>query len=137
MMSKDPVLDRIFAFVEENLREELTRERIAEYVHFHPVYLSRYFKQRTGMTLSQFIHNHRIETAKSLLARPELNVGQVVHLLGWCHPSHFTRSFKKATGLSPYEFRKSKLLEAETQQVTKSKTVVTEHHGLRDMKAYT
>lgn len=99
------VLQRIFRYVEEHLPTELKREEIAHLVHFHPVYLSRFFKSRTGTSLSRYIANRRIEMAKALLSQSELQVSHIVHRLGYFNPSHFTRAFKQATGFTPSQYR--------------------------------
>lgn len=99
------VLQQIFSYVDENLPTELKREEIADLVHFHPVYLSRFFKSRTGTSLSQYIVNRRIEKAKALLSQSELQVSHIVHRLGYYNPSHFTRTFKQATGFTPSQYR--------------------------------
>ena len=99
------VLQRIFSYVDEHLPHELKREEIADLVHFHPAYLSRFFKSRTGTSLSQYIVNQRIEKAKVLLTQSELQVNHIVHRLGYYNTSHFTRTFKQATGFTPRQYR--------------------------------
>ncbi|GIO11308.1 hypothetical protein J19TS2_08630 [Cohnella xylanilytica] len=99
------VLQRIFSYVDEHLPHELKREEIADLVHFHPAYLSRFFKSRTGTSLSRYIVNQRIEKAKVLLTQSELQVSHIVHRLGYYNTSHFTRTFKQATGFTPRQYR--------------------------------
>lgn len=105
------VLQQIFSYVDEHLPTELKREVIADLVHFHPVYLSRFFKSRTGTSLSQYIVNRRIEKAKSLLSHSELQVSHIVHRLGYYNSSHFTRAFKQATGYTPRQYRSAAYVE--------------------------
>lgn len=102
----DAALHRIMAFIEEHLEENVTREDIARHVHFHPAYLSRFFKKRTGLSLSEYMVAQRIERAKTLLIEPKLSVGHIVNRLGYDNSSHFSRTFKKMTGYTPLQFRK-------------------------------
>ena len=104
--SDDEILRRILAYVEENLSEPLTREEIAQKVHFHPAYLSRLFRKKTGMSLSEYISQIRIERAKELLSRSEQKVSFIMNHLGYYNLSHFTRTFKKMTGYTPQQYRK-------------------------------
>ncbi|WP_281888239.1 AraC family transcriptional regulator [Paenibacillus sp. YYML68] len=104
--SDDEVLQRIFDYISDHLLTGVSREDIAKHVHFHPVYLSRFFKRRTGSLLSEYILKQRIERAKSMLAEPGAKVGWVVNRLGYDNSSHFTRLFKKMTGCTPLEYRK-------------------------------
>ncbi|MBP5390487.1 MAG: AraC family transcriptional regulator, partial [Bacteroidales bacterium] len=70
-------------------------------------YSARYFgdliHQATGGTAIGYIHNFVIDQAKSLLMKG-LTVGEVAHLLGCEYPHHFSRLFKKMTGLTPTDY---------------------------------
>lgn len=104
--SEDAVLQQILNYIEEHLLEELTREDIAQYVHFHPAYLSRLFRKKTGWSLSEYIVQKRIESAKEMLSHSELKIGYIMNHLGYYNLSHFTRTFKKKTGYTPQQYRK-------------------------------
>lgn len=108
--SEDASLQRILNYVDENLTEQLTREDIAHNVHFHPAYLSRYFRKKTGLSLSEYILLKRIAFAKELLSGSEMKVGHIMSHLGYDNLSHFTRTFKRMTGCTPQQYRKNKPL---------------------------
>ena len=71
-------------------------------------YSARYFgdliHQATGGTAIGYIHNFVIDQAKSLLMKG-LSVGEVADLLGFEYPHHFSRLFKKMTGMTPKEYK--------------------------------
>ncbi|MFC5472156.1 helix-turn-helix domain-containing protein [Cohnella suwonensis] len=104
--SDDTSLRRILTYIEEHLLDQLTREDIAHYVHFHPSYLSRFFRKKTGWSLSEYIVRQRIEYAKEMLEQSELRISHIMSQLGYDNLSHFTRSFKKVTGYTPLQYRK-------------------------------
>lgn len=104
--SNDSSLRQIIDYIEEHLLEQMTREEIAQYVHFHPAYLSRFFRKKTGLSLSEYIVRQRIECAKEMLVRSEHRIGYIMSHLGYDNLSHFTRTFKKITGYTPQQYRK-------------------------------
>lgn len=105
--SEDALLQQILKYVEEHLPEQLTRDDIAQFVHFHPAYLSRFFRKKTGWSLSEYIVQQRIESAKEMLTQSELRIGHIMNRLGYYNLSHFTRTFKKMTGYTPIQYRKN------------------------------
>ena len=70
-------------------------------------YLSSILKEQSGKSASQWIHETLITEAKSMLKSPRLNVQQVANKLNFPDQSTFGKFFKKHTGTSPMNFRKS------------------------------
>ncbi|MCR2806855.1 response regulator transcription factor [Paenibacillus soyae] len=96
---------RICQFIEEHLDEDLSLVRLAEIHYFNPCYLSRFFKQESGMNVSEYIDKCRLRKAKDLLLNHELKVRDVAASVGYEAAHSFTRFFKKMTGLTPQEYR--------------------------------
>lgn len=99
------VIERISQFIENHLSEDLSLVRLAEIHYFNPSYLSRFFKQERGINLSEYIDKCRIRKAKELLRDADLKVREVALFVGYEAAHSFTRFFKKATGLTPQEYR--------------------------------
>lgn len=70
---------------------------------FSPRYFGDVVRKATGVTAIAYIHNYVINLAKSLLMKGH-NVNETSRLLGFDYPHHFTRLFKKITGVTPTEF---------------------------------
>ncbi|UPK41392.1 response regulator transcription factor [Paenibacillus pabuli] len=104
------VTQTICNYINNNLEKDLSLVRLAELNHFNPSYLSRFFKQETGINLSEFIDNCRIRRAKELLGNTELMVREVALEVGYEAAHSFTRLFKKLTGMTPQEYRESLLV---------------------------
>jgi AraC-like DNA-binding protein len=68
-------------------------------------YLSRYFKDQTGQTVSQYIQTLRMEKAKELLRAGAESLQEVVERIGYGSVSGFIRKFKETEGVTPGEFR--------------------------------
>jgi AraC family transcriptional activator of pobA len=77
----------------------------ANELNFSPNYLSDLLKKHTGKTTQELIHLKIIEDAKKMLWNSEKTISEIAYILGFEHPSHFTKIFKNKTGLSPNEYR--------------------------------
>lgn len=65
------------------------------------------FKKETGETPLSYITSVRINKAKSLLSSSDIKIYEIAYLCGYDNPYYFSNTFKKVTGMSPLEFRKS------------------------------
>lgn len=103
--SEQSISQIIIDHIEHHYSEELNRKVLADLVFISPDHLARLFKQETGKTLINYITDKRIEEAKKLLANSAATVYLIADQVGYDNYSYFSKSFKKATGLSPLEYR--------------------------------
>ncbi len=82
---------------------------IAASLNTSPRYMSDLLKQETGKTALELIHIRLIGEAKDLLLRADTSVSEIAYRLGFENPPYFSRLFRKETGISPNEFKKSSL----------------------------
>lgn len=85
--------------------DDMSRESIANYVFVNPDHLTRIFKKKTGITISDYIFQERMKRAKELLIITELSVSAIASAVGYTHFSHFSKMFKKNTGYNPMDYR--------------------------------
>lgn len=103
---KNSTLNReILTFINERYTQSLTLGEIADTFHMSYKYFSRYFKNTFHSTLSDYIMKLRMERAQLLLSTTELPVTEISLQTGFNNISFFIRSFKKAYGLSPLQYR--------------------------------
>ncbi|MNC38961.1 HTH-type transcriptional regulator YesS [compost metagenome] len=98
-----PVISKAYAYIQDNLQRDLTRDDIAALVSRNPAYLSRLFRKETGMSLSEYITQQRIERAKTLLVETDGKISSIAEGLGYLHFSYFAKLFRKLTGLTPQD----------------------------------
>ena len=98
-------MPRLHEYIRAHLNEDLSLNRLAEYCHFHPVYLSRIYKETTGETLSDFINQARQEQAEHLLRNTRMTVLEISRLMGFATDNYFCRWFRKRVGVSPHAYR--------------------------------
>ncbi len=114
----DRHLARILDFVNRNFTRPLPAEEIAHEAGISPDYLSDFFRARTGTPLVKYINSLRIAHAGHLLRnRSECNVTEIAALCGFADSGYFTRLFRKNTGLTPTDFRRS--IQIETEKIWK------------------
>ena len=107
----DILLRQITEYVQTHLCGKIRLEDIAQEVYMSPSYVSRFFKQATGMNLSGYIRAQKIEKAKQLLRL--YPVGEVSAQLGYTSVSHFVSIFSEETGLTPYRFKRQSQLDGQ------------------------
>lgn len=85
--------------------KELSLEACAAMMHFHPFYLSRVFKKEMGIAFSDYVSEYRMNMAKILLETTDLKIAEVGAKLQYKNNSAFIRSFRKAHGITPGQYR--------------------------------
>jgi AraC family transcriptional regulator len=98
-------LRRTLDYIDENLGGDLTLSNLAAAAKLNDFYFSRLFKQSMGMTPHRYVVARRIDRARQLLADPRLSLAEISWRLGFASQAHFTTVFRKATGLTPLQFR--------------------------------
>ncbi|NHN35199.1 helix-turn-helix domain-containing protein [Paenibacillus agricola] len=94
-------------FIESHYHEDtLSLQQTADEVGVSISYLSRCFKEETGISFIHYVTQVRIEHAKRMLANPESKTYEVAYLSGYKEYSHFAKVFKKYSGYNPTEYRK-------------------------------
>ena len=81
---------------------------VAEVFFLNPSYLSRIFKQKTGITFIDYLNEVRIQHACDYLLRSDLKIFEIAEKVGIPNPDYFGKCFRKKMGVSIKEYRKGK-----------------------------
>lgn len=84
---------------------------LSEELHYEYNYLSNLFSSVVGITLEQYIIRQKIERVKELLFYDELNLSEIANSMGYSSVAHLSGQFKKVTGLTPSELKKSRSID--------------------------
>lgn len=99
-------LARVSEYVNENLSSTITLEDLASAAHISRFHFARLFRAATGTSPMAYVREARIAAAKELLAQRSQSVSltDLAVRLGFFDHSHFTRTFRRLTGISPARF---------------------------------
>jgi AraC-like DNA-binding protein len=99
-------LNRVFEFVMQEFRREIRIAEVADLVHMSETAFSRYFRQRTRKTFSEFLSEIRLGHASKLLLEDKLSVAEICYESGFNNLSNFNRQFRAFYQTSPLGFKK-------------------------------
>jgi two-component system, response regulator YesN len=99
-------IEHVKGFIEGNSYKKITLRDAAEIVYMSPKYLSRLFRETTGMGFSEYKLKVKMTQAKKLLTSTGLAIKQISLKLGYANPESFIRQFEKIVKSTPSEYRK-------------------------------
>ena len=101
----DPIR-RSVVYLNEHYQENVTVEQLAGIAHYSVAQFRKLFYALTRQSPSQYITNVRINVAKTLLSTTDRRICDIAADTGFFDHSHFIRTFRRATGLTPAKYRK-------------------------------
>lgn len=106
----DDLVRKIYNIIDKRYSDiNMSRELIADEVGLSSVYLGRLFLKLTSQTIADYISNFRLQKARELLISTGSSVSDISTQVGFTSTNHFYALFKKATGVTPSEFRQNGL----------------------------
>ncbi|MDZ5606368.1 bifunctional transcriptional activator/DNA repair enzyme AdaA, partial [Bacillus pseudomycoides] len=97
---------QIIKYIENNYRQPLTLEILADMCHGSPYHLQRTFKRMKGITPLEYIQQIRITKAMQYLTDTNQTIMEIGFAVGVPNTAHFATLFKRKTGYTPTEYRK-------------------------------
>ena len=94
-------------FIDKNYKDRLSLHSVARKLNVSKEHLSRAFKKKYKVTLTEYIHKVRIEKAKKIVDAKENSLKQVCYDVGYQSYNDFYRNFRKITGHSPKDYQKN------------------------------
>ncbi len=93
-------------YLDANYSEDITLDSLAALTHMNKYYLAHTFTKYMGLSPINYLLQKRIQEGKSLLESTSYSIAQISDLLGFSSQSYFSQAFRKATGMTPMQYRK-------------------------------
>jgi AraC-like DNA-binding protein len=100
------IAGRAYTFIKRHFHEHLSVQYIADQMPCSSKYLSRIYHQTYGMTLTEAVHQMRIDHARTLLLNTNQSVSQIAAACGFTDVSYFLKLFKRHVGSTALSFRR-------------------------------
>ena len=101
---KVEIIETVKDYINENYKEDISLDDVAEHISFSKYYLSKLFKEVEGINYKDYLIKARMEEAKKRLKKGD-KIKVVACEVGYSDRNYFSRAFKKYTGISPGKFQ--------------------------------
>lgn len=105
--SRESTIDSIVHYIKHNYMNNIKLETIAPLFGYNSSYLGKIFNKKTGLSFNSYVDTIRIRESQKLLKNEPLKVYEIAEKVGYQNVDYFHMKFKKYTGMSPAEYRKS------------------------------
>jgi len=102
-------ISEIISFINMHYHTKLTLENTAKQFFMNSSYLSRTFKECTGVSFSDYLLKYRIKKSLEMMADSDKNITQIAFDVGFSSTNHFCKAFKSVMNESPLKYRKNHL----------------------------
>jgi AraC family transcriptional activator of pobA len=106
-LKDEPLLAEVFSFIEDHYYEPISLRDVARAVSLSRGHLTTVVRRKTGRTVQEWIAERRMAEARRLLVETDLTVEDVGRRVGYGEPSYFVRSFRRAHGSTPLNWRRA------------------------------
>jgi AraC-like DNA-binding protein len=104
----DGIWQSLSEYIDQNLDSRLTLAALAEKCFYNPSYFSRIFKEKFGVSLTEYITRRRLSHAITLLSESVLSVEEIGERVGFPDKSSLYHAFSRYLGTTPGEYRRGR-----------------------------
>lgn len=104
----DKALHTAITYINENFKNNITLNDLAQLLHLNPSYFSKKFKAANGLGFKEYLNNVRISYSEKLLLETSMSITEIAFECGYDNSNYFGDTFKKINGVSPSAFRRLK-----------------------------
>ena len=105
-ISKRKKMEKIFSFIHENYKNEISFETVAKIIDVSEIYFGRIFKEYTGLKFTDYLNIYRTNQAAKILINTDIPITDICYETGFSNFSYFIKTFKKNHNDTPGSYRK-------------------------------
>lgn len=118
MDSRKDVVEKVLAYIEEHLEQEMTLKKIAEFAGYSRFHLNRMFMEETGDTIHRYVKDRRLTAAAQKLTGTEISIAQIAMEAGYHSQQAFSLAFKQKYSCPPGAYRLSGTIVSGQSQIS-------------------
>ncbi|MBZ9687379.1 AraC family transcriptional regulator [Clostridium estertheticum] len=108
VLESESETDKVILYIHANYEQKITLNHLTEVFHINKTTLSEEFAKVTGVSVIDYLIRLRIKIASILLSQTSIPISEILYRTGFNDSTHFGRMFRKYTGFSPSQYRRSK-----------------------------
>ena len=105
---EDDRFKKMLLYLQENYSAEFNLDDIAGHIGLSRSECCRYFKKKSGQTISDYLRQYRIRKSLGLLTESDISISQIAQSCGFSNQSYYTKEFRRVTGTTPKQYRLQK-----------------------------
>ena len=106
--TEDNRFKKILLYLQQNYVTDFCLDDIAGYIGLSRSECCRYFKRKSGQTISDYLRQYRIHKSLELLTESDISISQIAQCCGFSNQSYYTKEFRRVTGTTPKQYRVKK-----------------------------
>lgn len=133
-------VEAVCNYILENLREDISIDKIADHFHYNKYYVMRKFKAVTGLTINDYINKNKIYNSVNQIISTDDTILKIALDNGFNSLEYYSEKFKEIIGVGPLKFRKlfsiGYLLSRKENDMTKLEQIKAELKELQEYQEY-
>lgn len=107
-VTEDERFKKMLMYLRENYASDFCLDAIAGHIGLSRSECCRYFKRKSGQTISDYLRQYRIHRSLELLTESDTSISQIAQYCGFSNQSYYTKEFRRTTGTTPKQYRLKK-----------------------------
>lgn len=104
-LTGDDRFKKMLLYLRKNYATEFFLDDMASHIGLSRSECCRYFKRKSGQTISDYLRQYRIHRSLELLTESDSSISQVAQCCGFSNQSYYTKEFRRVTGTTPKQYR--------------------------------